>query len=225
MPLTKLQFRPGINREGTNYSNEGGWFDGNFIRFRYGYVERIGGWEKVNSTTFLGTARELHDFVTLSSQNLLFVGTHIKAYIEESGTFRDITPFRRTVLLPQAVTGSAATGGVGSVAIFTGAVATQNVAVTGEEATGVAGLVGSIIVETTHHVLVTGEEATGQVGDLEPAEHRLIISEVTEQITSDLGTVTVKTLPSGGDPTADEGFFPLGLEATGAAGYVTVGVG
>ena len=55
MPLSKLQFKPGINREGTNYSNEGGWFDGDKIRFKSGYVERIGGWQKVATTTFEGS--------------------------------------------------------------------------------------------------------------------------------------------------------------------------
>jgi len=99
MPLTKLQFKPGINREGTNYSNEGGWYDGDKIRFRSGYAERIGGWAKVGATAFNGTCRKLHDFVTLASQNLLFVGTNTKAYLEDSGAFYDITPIRRTVTL------------------------------------------------------------------------------------------------------------------------------
>jgi hypothetical protein len=99
MPLTKLQFRPGINREGTNYSNEGGWYDGDKVRFRSGFVERIGGWAKVGAAAFSGTCRKLHDFVTLSSQNLLFLGTNTKAYLEDSGTLYDITPIRRTVTL------------------------------------------------------------------------------------------------------------------------------
>ena len=99
MPLTKLQFRPGINREGTNYSNEGGWYDGDKIRFRSGFVERIGGWVKVGSEAFNGTCRKLHDFVTLSSENLLFMGTNTKAYLEDSGVLYDITPIRRTVTL------------------------------------------------------------------------------------------------------------------------------
>ena len=99
MPLTKLDFRPGINREGTNYSNEGGWYDGDKIRFRSGFVERIGGWVKVGSEAFKGTCRKLHDFVTLSSENLLFMGTNTKAYLEDSGVLYDITPIRRTVTL------------------------------------------------------------------------------------------------------------------------------
>ncbi len=99
MPLTKLQFRPGINREGTNYSNEGGWYDGDKIRFRSGFVERIGGWAKVGQNAFDGTCRKLHDFVTLASQNLLFMGTNTKVYLEDSGTLNNITPIRRTVTL------------------------------------------------------------------------------------------------------------------------------
>ena len=116
MPLSKLQFKPGINREGTNYSNEGSWFDGDKIRFRSGYPERIKGWQKA-SNEFLGSARLLKDFSTLSSLNLLFVGTEKKAYLEETGTFYDITPFRRTVLFPIPVTGIVANGAVGGVGV------------------------------------------------------------------------------------------------------------
>ena len=97
MPLTKLQFKPGINREGTNYSNEGGWFDGDKIRFRSGYVERIGGWDKVATTTFDGTCRNMLNFVTLNSDNFMFMGTHKKAYLEDGGDYNDITPLNKTV--------------------------------------------------------------------------------------------------------------------------------
>ena len=113
MPLTKLQFKPGINREGTNYSNEGGWFDGDKIRFRSGYAERIGGWAKVGTAQFIGTCRKIHDFVTLASENLLFMGTQKKAYLEDSGALYDITPIRRTVTLganPFNTTGGAGSG-------------------------------------------------------------------------------------------------------------------
>ena len=97
MPLSKLQFKPGINREGTNYSNEGGWFDGDKIRFKSGYVERIGGWDRVATTTFDGTCRNLLNFVTLASNNFLFMGTHKKAYLEDGGDYNDITPLEKTV--------------------------------------------------------------------------------------------------------------------------------
>ena len=113
MPLSKLQFRPGINREGTNYSNEGGWFNGDKIRYRNGYVERIGGWVRVSNNKFTGIARKIFDFVTLASANLLFIGTEQKVFLEDSGTFNDITPIRSTVTLgtnPITTTGGASSG-------------------------------------------------------------------------------------------------------------------
>ena len=96
MPLTKLQFRPGINREITAYSNEGGWVDCDKVRFRFGYPEKIGGWEKYSSSTYLGSARALHNWIALDGSNYLGVGTHLKYYIEEGTAFSDITPIRAT---------------------------------------------------------------------------------------------------------------------------------
>ena len=96
MPLTKLQFRPGVNRETTSYSNEGGWFDCNKVRFRFGTPEKIGGWQKLSSSSFLGTCRALHPFVALDGTNYIGVGTHLKYYIEEGGGYNDITPVRST---------------------------------------------------------------------------------------------------------------------------------
>jgi hypothetical protein len=96
MPLTKLQFRPGINQEVTSYSNEGGWRDCDKIRFRMGYPEKLGGWEKLSSSTYLGSARALHNWIALDGSNYLGVGTHLKYYIEEGGAFNDITPLRVT---------------------------------------------------------------------------------------------------------------------------------
>jgi len=113
MPLSKLQFKPGINREGTNYSNEGGWFNGDKIRYRNGYVERIGGWTRVSNNQVTGTPRKIFDFVTLSSQNLLFIGTEQKVFLENAGTFSDITPIRSTVSLganPVNTSGGAGSG-------------------------------------------------------------------------------------------------------------------
>jgi hypothetical protein len=73
MPLQKLQFRPGVNREGTSLSNEGGWFDCDKIRFRSGYPEKIGGWAAISYNTFLGVCRSLWNWVTLKSFNLVGV--------------------------------------------------------------------------------------------------------------------------------------------------------
>lgn len=96
MPFTKLQFKPGINRETTFYANEGGWYDGDKIRFRFGMPEKIGGWVRKSNNSFLGKCRALHPWVSLAGDKYLGVGTTEKYYIESGGTFYDITPIRAT---------------------------------------------------------------------------------------------------------------------------------
>ena len=109
MPLQKLQFRPGVNRETTSYSNEGGWFDCDKVRFRFGTPEKIGGWEKYSGKSFLGTCRALKPFVALQGESYLGVGTHLKYYINEGGGYNDITPIRETTVAG-AVTFAAVNG-------------------------------------------------------------------------------------------------------------------
>ena len=97
MPLSKFQLRPGIDREGTSYDTEGGWFDVNLVRFNKGRPQKVGGWRKANDTTFSGTCRALHAWVSLAGTRYLGLGTTCKYYIEEGGTtFTDITPIRLT---------------------------------------------------------------------------------------------------------------------------------
>tara|TARA_R110000772_G_scaffold5748_10_gene20589 strand:- start:2589 stop:4469 length:1881 start_codon:yes stop_codon:yes gene_type:complete len=97
MPLSKFQLRPGIDREGTSYDTEGGWFDVNLVRFNKGRPQKVGGWRKVNDTTFSGTCRALHAWVSLAGTRYLGLGTTCKYYIEEGGTtYTDITPIRLT---------------------------------------------------------------------------------------------------------------------------------
>ena len=96
MPLTKLQFKPGVNRETTSYSNEGGWFDIDKTRFRFGFPEKIGGWLKDTNTAFLGSCRALHPWLALDGTQFLGIGTHLKYYIKEGGGYNDITPIRAT---------------------------------------------------------------------------------------------------------------------------------
>ena len=96
MPLSKLNFKPGINKEETDYSNEGGWVDGDKIRFRKGRVEKIGGWENLSSDTLIGSARALHSWISLGGNKFLGIGTTNKYYIEEGGTYNDVTPVRKT---------------------------------------------------------------------------------------------------------------------------------
>ena len=95
MPLTKLNFKPGINKEETDYSNEGGWVDGDKIRFRKGRVEKIGGWEKFSPSSIIGSARALHSWISLGGARYLGIGTTNKYYIEEGGTYNDVTPIRK----------------------------------------------------------------------------------------------------------------------------------
>ena len=96
MALTKLQFRAGINRDSTSYTNEGGWFDGDKVRFRNGLPEKIGGWTKYSDTQFQGTCRALHTWTALDNTNFIGIGTSQKYYLNAGGTYYDITPIRKT---------------------------------------------------------------------------------------------------------------------------------
>jgi len=96
MAYNKFQMLPGINREGTAFSAQGGWFDGNLVRFRKGYPEKIGGWIKEQVATYLGTGRALHAWVSLATTKYLSVGTTVKYYVKEGDNFYDITPIRAT---------------------------------------------------------------------------------------------------------------------------------
>ena len=96
MPLQKFIFKPGINKEGTDYSNEGGWFDSNLVRFRKGLPEKIGGWAKNTTNTFKSTCRALHAWVDLEITRYLGIGTTWKYYVQQGDSFNDITPIRKT---------------------------------------------------------------------------------------------------------------------------------
>jgi hypothetical protein len=96
MPLIKILPKPGVNKENTPYTNEGGYYDSDKIRFRQGTPETIGGWLRVSADTFLGVCRSLFSWVTLIGEKLMGVGTHLKYYIENGGAYYDITPIRLT---------------------------------------------------------------------------------------------------------------------------------
>ena len=172
MPITSLKFRPGINKETTSYSNKGGWNDCDLVRFRFGFPEKLGGWEKYSPNTFLGTSRTLHAWANLEGNKYLGVGTEIKFYIEESETFFDITPIRRKVVSGEgvfdingntvafAVTGVAGTTGLGEEVIN----AQSNDTLAPVFVTGVSGTgeISTATVELTNPV----PSATGEDGDL-----------------------------------------------------------
>ena len=145
MPLQKIMFKPGVNRENTRYTTEGGWYDCDKIRFRQGTPEKIGGWARISATTFLGVCRSLWNWVTLGSQNLLGVGTNLKFYIENGGFYNDITPLRKTAatlgnnpfstqINSTTVTVTDATGGYanGAYVTFSGATAVGGLTLNGE---------------------------------------------------------------------------------------------
>lgn len=99
MPLKKLLLKPGINRENTRYTNEERWYESEKVRFRQGTPEKIGGWVRLSSHTFLGVCRSLWNWVTLGAANLLGVGTNLKFYVESGGLYNDITPIKESVTL------------------------------------------------------------------------------------------------------------------------------
>ena len=116
MPLKKLLFRPGVSREQTRYASEalgpvgsatqaaGGWYESEKVRFRSGTPEKIGGWQRISASTFLGICRSLWNWVTLGGLNLVGVGTNLKFYIEKGGEYNDITPLRDTATLTDPFT-------------------------------------------------------------------------------------------------------------------------
>ena len=136
--LKKILLKPGVNKENTRYTNENGWYISDKVRFRQGTPEKIGGWQRISSNTFLGVCRNLWNWVTLAFENLMGVGTNLKYYIERDGIYNDITPIRSTVTLPTnpftgngtttvTVTTTAAHGaGVGDFVTFSGATGTYN---------------------------------------------------------------------------------------------------
>jgi len=109
MPLQKVILKPGVNRENTRYTNEGGWYESDKVRFRQGTPEKIGGWQRISTSTFLGLCRSLWNWVTLSSLNLLGIGTNLKFYIESGGVYNDITPVRTTTTLSNPFTTATST--------------------------------------------------------------------------------------------------------------------
>jgi hypothetical protein len=99
MPLQRLLFKPGVNRENTRYATEGGWYECDKIRFRQGNPEKIGGWSRFSASFFLGVCRSLRTWVTLGGASLVGVGTNLKFYIAQGGSYFDITPIRSQVTL------------------------------------------------------------------------------------------------------------------------------
>jgi len=220
MPLTKLQFQPGINKETTSYSNEGGWFDMDKVRFRAGYPEKIGGWTKVGINSFLGSCRALHAWRTIALDNYVGLGTSEKYYIESGQGYYDITPIRLSQPPNENVSvnidGIFATGEVGEVEILL-----NLEEVTGQEATGNVGRVG---IQTNDDVMVIVPDsfveqnetffATGEVGEVTISGN--IDTTVTPEGVSATGEVSIPII-------AIQTLLPvITFSATNASNQITV---
>ena len=149
MPLQKIALKPGVNRENTRYTNEGGYYESELVRFRQGTPEKIGGWVRVSANTFLGICRSLWNWITLSGANLVGVGTDKKFYIEQTGVYTDITPIVSShILSPSPITTISGSNSVtvvdasyspltGDFVIFSGLTTVNNVTLSGEYVTTV----------------------------------------------------------------------------------------
>ena len=182
MPFIKLQFKQGVNRDQTNYTGEGGWWDGDKIRFFSGYPQKIGGWFKATSETFIGTCRQLFNYITSFTDNFLAVGTNIKVYIEVGGYFYDITPLRTTLTTSATDNCIETTSGSNVVTIN----------VTGHGCTNGA------------YVTISG--VTGDVGGIPDAEinteHKITLVDANE-FTITVATNATSTVASGGGTSID----------------------
>ena len=142
MPLSKILFKPGVNRENTRYTTEGGWYECDKIRFRQGTPEKIGGWVQFSSNTFTGICRSLWNWVTLDNVDLLGVGTNLKYYVNRGGAFYDITPIRSTVTLTNPF--SVASAGTSIVNVFDVNHGCTNLSTVTFSGAGITGLGGNI---------------------------------------------------------------------------------
>ena len=170
MSFLKLNFKPGINRDTTNYSGEGGWWDGDKIRFFSGFPQKLGGWQKTTSETFVGVCRQVWNWVTSFTDNFLGVGTDIKLYIEVGGQFYDITPLRTTLATPDTDDCIETTSGSTTVTVNV----TAHGCLSGD------------------YVTISG--VTGDVGGVPDAE--INAEHVVTRLTDDVFTITVTTAAS-----------------------------
>jgi hypothetical protein len=198
MPLTKLQFRPGVNRDTTNYANEGGWYECDKIRFFSGYPQKIGGWVEATSERVVGTCRQMWNWITSYTDNFLAVGTNAKVYIEVGGIYYDITPLRTTLTTPAT----------DDCVETTNTSTTVNIAVTGHGC------------QTGDYVIISG--VTGDVGGVPDAE--INTEHIVTVVDADNFTITVTTAAtsttSGGGSSID-----IACQITPGFPLITAGYG
>jgi hypothetical protein len=182
MPFLKLNFRPGVNRDQTSYSGEGGWYECDKIRFFSGYPQKIGGWVKATPNSFVGVCRQMWNWITSFGDNLLALGTNVKVYIEAGGTFFDITPLRTTLVSPATNNCIATTNGLTTVAFNI----TNHGCETGDYVT-ISGVVG------------TGSpQAIGGIPITEINAEHIVTKETANQFTITVSTAATSTTASQG---------------------------
>jgi len=193
MPLQKIIFKPGINKEGTNYTNEGGWFDCDKVRFRSGNAEKIGGWTRLSNSTFVGICRSLWNWGTLVGSNLLGVGTSKKYYVEQGGEYNDITP-----LLLNSGGNTTTTLGANALGTTNGSTAvTVNDAIS-----GISPSIGDYVILTSTATVggltISGEYAVSKVNS--SLQYEITASAAASSTATGGGTVTVQyEYPVGND--------------------------
>jgi len=214
VPLVKTLYKPGVNRENTRYTTEGGWFVSDKVRFRQGTPEKIGGWARISSNSFIGTCRSLWNWITLTANNLMGVGTSAKYYIEKGGVYNDITPIRQyiytaTLTNPFATSNTSTTvtvtdtdhgAQVGDLVYFTGSSAVGGIAAATLNTRHVITAVGS----SSQYSIVVATAATSTVaagGGTVTAEYYInakLLGTDPFATTSGSSTVTVTAASHGG---------------------------
>lgn len=152
MPLKKLLLKPGVNRENTRYTSEGGWYDCDKIRFRQGTPEKIGGWEQLSDNRFLGVCRSLWNWVTLGGVSLVGIGTNLKFYLERGEAYYDITPLRGTVTLTDPFTATNGSAVITVTDVAHGAITGDFVTFSG--ATGLGGNITAGVLNQEYQITV-----------------------------------------------------------------------
>jgi len=159
MPLQKILFKPGVNRENTRYTTEGGWYEGDKIRFRQGNPEKIGGWTPFSSATFEGVCRSLGNWTTLTGENLVGVGTHLKFYILKGNAFYDITPIRKTVTLTNPFTATNGSNAIVINEVDHGCTDGDFVTYSGAGITGLGGNITAAVLTGTFQITYLDDDA------------------------------------------------------------------
>jgi hypothetical protein len=159
MPLQKILFKPGVNRENTRYTTEGGWYECEKVRFRQGNPEVIGGWSIFANSTFLGICRSLWNWITLAGANLVGVGTNLKFYILKGNAYYDITPIRRTATLTGPFTATNGSAVITVADTAHGCVTGDFVTYSGAGITSLGGNITVVVLTNTFQVTVINENS------------------------------------------------------------------